>query len=127
MAHRALAMAVVAAAALAGPPARAQEQVCRGVEGGRPVCADAPEAVVRRVDRELKMRGPASVAAQPGDAEVAARAQPYITKKQQKLVEAVARAMLAGRCDKAETLALRAGDHALAEEAVRRCIPAPRS
>jgi hypothetical protein len=114
----------VLAAALAGPAA-AQEKACRAVEGGRLMCVDGLEAVIRRTDHEIATRPAQPTLRQEGDDKVAAAAQPYMTRKQLKLVEDVAKAMRAGRCDRAETLALKAGDHELAQEAARRCIPAP--
>ena len=110
-------------------PASAQLQDCVG-RPGRVYCTDSLNAVVDRMQAQIRDRkpaGPAEVAQSADGPEVLARPQPILTPEQQRLVDAVAKAVRAGRCDKAESIAVKAGDLALAEQAVRLCVPAAKS
>lgn len=106
------ALAATALALLAGLPAAAQTLDCRGIEGGRQVCTTSYQVLAD------KLREQAAERAQPQPAGPPA---PFVTPQQRKLVEAVARNVVAGRCDKARGLAIDAGDLDLALEAARRC------
>ena len=110
------ALAVLPAAVVA-TTAHAQRMDCYGVEGGRQVCTTARAELFDDISRRVEPRA----AAQAQAPAVADTPAPFVTPEQRRLVQAVARAVLAGRCDKARERAIAAGDLDLASAAVVQC------
>jgi hypothetical protein len=114
---------------LTAGPAAAQGLDCRATEGGRSVCSESFRSLADRIDRRAQGRaaapsaGPSAIAPRAGPIGAIATAPP-LTARQHRLVGAVARAIRAGRCDQARTLALEAGDYPLADHAQKLCRPA---
>ena len=99
-------LAVLILALTAGPVA-AQGMDCRAVGGGRMVCTESFRSLTDRIDRRTQGREAAE--------------NPSLTPAQRRLVADVAKAVRAGRCEQARTLAIQAGDYPLADQAGRLC------
>ena len=104
---------IALALALVAGPAAAQTMDCRGMEGGRMVCTTSWTALANQLNDRAAER--AEVQAPSGPP------APFVTPQQRKLVTAVAKAVVAGRCEKARALAIDGGDIDLATEAMVRC------
>jgi hypothetical protein len=113
-------LAPLAVLALALPAAApAQTRNCFTGMNGRITCVDSYEHAVERIERRTRDLPAAQPTPPPDDTPT-----PYITPAERRLVAAVLRQVLRGRCDKAEAIALKAGDKELAQAAVLRCTPA---
>ena len=97
---------------LAATPAAAQRLECMGIEGGRQVCTTSRADLFDDLARRAEPRAAAAAPQIPA---------PFVTPEQRRLVERVAKAVLAGRCDKARQRAIAAGDLDLAAAATVQC------
>lgn len=97
---------------LVATPAAAQRLECMGIEGGRQVCTTSRADLFDDLARRAEPRAAAMAPQTPA---------PFVTPEQRRLVERVARAVLAGRCDKARRRAIAAGDLDLAAAATVQC------
>ena len=106
---------LVAALLLAATPAAAQRLECMGIEGGRQVCTPSRADLFDNLARQAEPRAAAQGSQSAGPP------APFVTPQQRRLVQAVARAVMAGHCDKARERAIAAGDLDLAGAAVVQC------